>query len=153
MRCILSFVLIFVLLTGCAAENTAAGAAVETASADATVGTAAADTTVGTASADATVGTAAPASDLREDSSDWKLSDFVPALCEAEAEEERYFIAEGTTLQPVVDGYLKICLTSNNGVFVGFLFLALGAFVEQYRLYERSSLIRILICNDLQSRG
>lgn len=102
MRCILSFVLIFVLLTGCAAENTAAGAAVETASADATVGTAAADTTVGTASADATVGTAAPASDLREDSSDWKLSDFVPALCEAEAEEERYFIAEGTEWENTV---------------------------------------------------
>ena len=63
----------------------------------------------------------------------------------AEISNNYYFIAEGTTLQPVVDGYLKICLTSNNGVFVGFLFLALGAFVEQYRLYERSSLIRILL--------
>ncbi len=101
MRRFLSFVLIFVLFTGCAAENTAAGAAVETASADATVGTAAADATVGTAAADATVGTAS-ALDLPEDSKNWKLSDFAPALCEADAEEERYFIAEGTEWENTV---------------------------------------------------
>ena len=63
----------------------------------------------------------------------------------AEISNNYYFVVQGTALQPVVDGYLKICLTSNNGVFVGFLFLALGAFVEQYRLYERTALIRILL--------
>lgn len=83
MRRFLSFVLIFVLFTGCAAENTAAGAAVETASADATVGT-------------------ASALDLPEDSKNWKLSDFAPALCDADAEEERYFIAEGTEWENTV---------------------------------------------------
>ena len=110
MRCILSFVLIFVLLTGCAAENTAAGAAVETASADATVGTASADGAVETASADGAVGTAAPdgavgtvsALDLPEDSRNWKRSDFAPALCVADAEEERYFIAEGSEWENTV---------------------------------------------------
>lgn len=56
-----------------------------------------------------------------------------------------YFAVEGTPLQPIMDSYLKYCLTSNNGVLVGFLFLALGVCVEQFRLYERTGLVRILL--------
>ena len=96
MRHFLSLVLIFVLLTGCAAENTAAGAA-----GGAAVETASADATVETASVDAAVGTAA-ALDLPEGREDWKLSDFAPALCEADAEEEYYVIAEGTEWENTV---------------------------------------------------
>ena len=55
-----------------------------------------------------------------------------------------YFMIEGTSLQPIVDSYLKICMTSNNGVLVGFLFLALGVCVERFRLYERAGLVRVL---------
>lgn len=55
-----------------------------------------------------------------------------------------YFVIEGTSLQPIVDGYLKICMTSNNGVLIGFLFLALGVCVEQFQLYERTARVRIL---------
>lgn len=114
MRCILSFVLIFVLLTGCAAENTAAGAAGgatvegavgapgEEGSSEVPGETISVETEGEAAYVDEVVETAASASDLREDSSDWKLSDFVPALCEAEAEEERYLIAEGTEFENTV---------------------------------------------------
>lgn len=114
MRCILSFVLIFVLLTGCAAENTAAGAAGgatvegavgapgEEGSSEVPGETISVETEGEAAYVDEVVETAASASDLREDSSDWKLSDFVPALCEAEAEEERYFIAKGTEFENTV---------------------------------------------------
>lgn len=63
----------------------------------------------------------------------------------AEISNNYYFVVEGTALQPVVDGYLAICLTSNNGVFVGFLYLTLGACVEHYRLYERAGHVRILL--------
>ena len=63
----------------------------------------------------------------------------------AEISSNYYFVVEGTALQPIVDGYLKTCITSSNGVFVGFLFLALGVCVEQFRLYERKALIRILL--------
>ena len=44
-----------------------------------------------------------------------------------------YFIADGITwLKPVVDGYLDICLVSNNGLFVGFVFLLLGMLIQEY---------------------
>ena len=37
------------------------------------------------------------------------------------------FLAEGTALQPVVQGYMQACLSPRNGLFVGFPFLAVGA--------------------------
>ena len=36
-------------------------------------------------------------------------------------------LAEGTALQPVVQGYMQACLSPRNGLFVGFPFLAIGA--------------------------
>lgn len=42
-----------------------------------------------------------------------------------------YFLSEGTALRPIVDGYFKWFLAPHNGVFVGFLYLALGAFTER----------------------
>lgn len=38
-----------------------------------------------------------------------------------------FFLAEGTALQAVVDGYMRACLSPRNGLFVGFPFLAIGA--------------------------
>lgn len=47
-----------------------------------------------------------------------------------------YFIADGSSwLKPVVDGYVRIFLVSNNGPFVGFLFLLVGMLICEY--YDR----------------
>ena len=44
-----------------------------------------------------------------------------------------YFLANGITwLKPIVDGYLSICLTSNNAPFVGFVFLLIGMLISEY---------------------
>lgn len=105
MRCILSLALSIILLAGCAARETdagaTAGAATETAYAEGAAETDSADGAVGTAAPDGAVGTVS-ALDLPEDSRNWKLYDFAPALCEADAEEERYFIAEGSEWENTV---------------------------------------------------
>lgn len=47
-----------------------------------------------------------------------------------------YFIADGSPwLKPIVDGYLEICLVSNNAPFVGFVFLLIGMLICEY--YEK----------------
>ena len=44
-----------------------------------------------------------------------------------------YFLAEQSTwLKPVVDRYLEICIASNNGLFVGFVFLLIGMLISEY---------------------
>lgn len=43
-----------------------------------------------------------------------------------------YFLIHDTKLQTVVDTYMRLCLGPHNGVFVGFLYLSLGAVVEKY---------------------
>lgn len=44
-----------------------------------------------------------------------------------------YFIADGSAwLGPAVDLYLKICLVSNNAVFVGYVFLLIGMIISTY---------------------
>ena len=125
MRCILSLVLSIVLLAGCAAQNTAAGvqggatggtqvvaaggspvegaagSPGEEGSAEVSGETVSAEAKGEAASVDEAV-EAASALDLPEDSENWELSDFAPALCEADAEEERYVIAEGTEWENTV---------------------------------------------------
>ena len=62
-----------------------------------------------------------------------------------------YFIAdESMWLKPIVDGYLRVCLVSNNAPFVGFVFLLIGMLICEYyeKITERISfkgLIRFLI--------
>jgi hypothetical protein len=54
-----------------------------------------------------------------------------------------YFIADGSPwLKPIVDGYLEICLVSNNAPFVGFVFLLIGMLICEYYeiITERISL-------------
>lgn len=60
-----------------------------------------------------------------------------------------YFVIEDTFLQKIVDTFLKICLTSNNGVFIGFIYLTLGAGVEKTRVYEKATLVRILLITSM----
>lgn len=44
-----------------------------------------------------------------------------------------YFLADGSVrLKPIVDGYLEICLVSNNAPFVGFVFLLIGMLMCEY---------------------
>ena len=44
-----------------------------------------------------------------------------------------YFIAdESKWLKPIADGYLRICLASNNAPFVGFVFLLIGMLISEY---------------------
>lgn len=44
-----------------------------------------------------------------------------------------YFLADGSAwLKPIVDGYLRICLVSNNAPFVGFVFLLIGMLISEY---------------------
>ena len=44
-----------------------------------------------------------------------------------------YFIADSSRwLKPVVDGYLRVCLVSNNAPFVGFVFLLIGMLMSEY---------------------
>lgn len=43
-----------------------------------------------------------------------------------------YFLIQDTALQLFVDGYTMVFLAPHNGVFVGLLFLALGALTERY---------------------
>lgn len=37
-----------------------------------------------------------------------------------------YFLVKGTPLQPVIELYLKLCVSPRNGLFVGFFYLAVG---------------------------
>ena len=47
-----------------------------------------------------------------------------------------YFIADSSSwLKPVVDGYLRIFLVSNNAPFVGFVFLLIGMLINEH--YDR----------------
>lgn len=44
-----------------------------------------------------------------------------------------YFLAASSSwLKPLVDGYLKICLVSNNAPFVGFVFLLIGMLLSEH---------------------
>ena len=43
-----------------------------------------------------------------------------------------YFLTDHTAVRPFIDGYMKLFLAPHNGVFIGFLFLALGAFAERH---------------------
>lgn len=43
-----------------------------------------------------------------------------------------YFFTGGTALRGIVDTYTKICIGPNNGVFVGFIMLAMGFVCERY---------------------
>ena len=107
MRCILSLILAIALLTGCAAPNAAAADTPEDSAAPSTAAAelSEAGAAPGTAAADLPEDSTAPstaAAELSEDSAAWKLSDFEPALCEAEAGEERYAIAGGTEWENTV---------------------------------------------------
>ena len=42
-----------------------------------------------------------------------------------------YFVVQNSPLRFVIDGYKKICFGPENGVFVGFVYLALGFFTER----------------------
>lgn len=44
-----------------------------------------------------------------------------------------YFLANSSAwLKPIVDGYLRICLVSNNALFVGFVFLLIGMLMSEF---------------------
>lgn len=45
-----------------------------------------------------------------------------------------YFIIEGTILQKVVDLYMKLFISARNGVFVGFLFVAIGMYIAKLKI-------------------
>ena len=56
-----------------------------------------------------------------------------------------YFLIQDSILQPLIDSYTKIFIGPHNGIFVGFLFLALGAFTEQHlQNYPRGILCMLL---------
>ena len=44
-----------------------------------------------------------------------------------------YFVVKGTPLQPVIELYLKLCVSPRNGLFVGFFYLAVGMLCGQLR--------------------
>lgn len=59
-----------------------------------------------------------------------------------------YFLAAGSAgLKSVVDGYLRICLVSNNAVFVGFVFLLIGMLMSEYydKITEKIGVISGLV--------
>lgn len=43
-----------------------------------------------------------------------------------------FFLIQNTAVRSVIDTYTKICLAPHNGVFVGFLYLALGVYTHKY---------------------
>ena len=49
-----------------------------------------------------------------------------------------YFLIEGTWLQTIVDNYLEIFISSRNGLFVGFFYVAIG----NYLLFKKDTKIR-----------
>ncbi|PBC73583.1 acyltransferase family protein [Fibrobacter intestinalis] len=58
-----------------------------------------------------------------------------------------YFLLEGTELQKIVDAYMDFCLSARNGIFVGFPFMALGAFSFYYRTRIRQKFSPFLIAS------
>lgn len=62
-----------------------------------------------------------------------------------------YFLICGTGMQPVVDTYLNLCVSARNGVFTGFLFLALGMLTARH--YERLTARRFAVILSLLLSG
>ena len=98
MRRILSTALLIVLLTGCAASSSGVSPAGGTAPFE----TAAPEQGPTGLAGSAAENPSAAVPDVPEDRAEWKLYDFAPALCEADAAEERYVIAEGTEWENTV---------------------------------------------------
>ena len=44
-----------------------------------------------------------------------------------------YFLIENNAVRLIIDRYMSLCFGPHNGVFVGFLFLGLGIFVEKHK--------------------
>lgn len=56
-----------------------------------------------------------------------------------------YFITDSIpVLKKIVDYYLVIFLTSNNGVFIGFIYIAIGMFIKQYYSKVTLSVVSII---------
>ncbi len=56
-----------------------------------------------------------------------------------------YFLIENTAIRPAIDWYFKVFLAPHNGVFIGILYLALGAFTERHTQKIPQRLIWILL--------
>lgn len=56
-----------------------------------------------------------------------------------------YFLIENTAFRPVIDWYFKVFLAPHNGVFVGFLYLTLGAYTEGHAQKIQKRLLGILL--------
>ena len=45
-----------------------------------------------------------------------------------------FFIVQGSVFEPYVHTFMNLCISARNGIFVGFVFLAVGAFIAQHSI-------------------